>query len=350
MIVVQCIFMELPEKNEEMLIVLQLLILWTLLRIESIESYRNIIWKSLSYSSRRSSCCRNQHVCFGIESRSETKFDFTINSRDISPNSDGGIIKRIVRRGNGSLGYPQVGDLVLVDWVIYDEDENIIHDFSELEETFHFTLGARYQVIPAFEIAVKTMYEGEVAILKVSPEYGFGNHSEQPFKSNQTLYIEFTLEELIVGVRHFETVSPDFDIKEELYRKIDSGEINLDDIPVMEETSTDSSVTESSLGNKIPDNAKIPAVPMPFASSSTDVLKSETALPPSSDDRSNRRFYNAEKDKLDPNRTLRGIGNGHAWDESIEQIVVEVAIPDDLKKSDIMVEMRYLTHFPPQLT
>ncbi len=297
-----------------------------------------------------------------IWSTVDERFDFSNNIIDITPKKDGGILKKMISRGNGAKGYPQDGDLVLVDWVFYDEDRNMIHDSIDLDETFHFTLGVKYQVIDAFDIAVRTMYEGETAMLRVTPEYGFGVHGEDKFKPNQTLIIEFTLEELVVGLRQYETVSEDYDITKEIQAKIDSGELNIDDIPeAVESKPAESETSQTETWTEtIPEDAKIPAVPMPFAvdRDSTSHTKQtispqkqdppksfpSTAVPPTSPQNSKRRFFDPTKDKLHPDRTIRGVGEGHLWDETVEQLVLEVSIPEDLEKNDLNVEIRFVEY------
>jgi FK506-binding protein 1 len=152
---------------------------------------------------------------------------------DISVEKNGHLLKKTVTRGHGGIkGYPQRYDFAVVDWIFKDLNDTVIHNSNQIgeEDKPQFMIGAN-QVIRAMDIGVKTMYEGETASFVVSPEYGWGVEGFEPlFQPNQTFILELTLLKMVIGLRQYETVTPDYDFRADFERKLDSGEINMDDL------------------------------------------------------------------------------------------------------------------------
>lgn len=171
------------------------------------------------------------------------------DSIDVSPERNGRVLKRIERRGDASKRRPMPGDTVYIGWKIYSPEGALLHstppspgddfgssssssDFSDGEmvasdpppaeprivseeelgpEEFNFELGATpREVIRGWEAAVATMYEGEVAMLTIHPEFAFGE-AGAPLGLAPDGHISTRLEVKRVvpsPLRRFETVGP----------------------------------------------------------------------------------------------------------------------------------------------
>jgi hypothetical protein len=91
---------------------------------------------------------------------------------DISPHNDNGILKRIIRKGNENSGRPTDNDIVEVIWRLYGYSGDLIQNLST---PFKFRVGHKpMDVVPAWDLVVRTMNIGEIASITVKPEYGFG--------------------------------------------------------------------------------------------------------------------------------------------------------------------------------
>lgn len=99
------------------------------------------------------------------------------NAVDITPKQDGGVLKEIVRAGTGDET-PQGGNTVSVHYTgkLLDGTE---FDSSRKRGTFDFTLG-NGSVIKAWEIGIKTMKKGEVAIFTCHADYAYGEQGSPP--------------------------------------------------------------------------------------------------------------------------------------------------------------------------
>lgn len=119
----------------------------------------------------------------------EDEDDFS-QSGDLT--GDGGVIKEIVRKGEG-WERPENGDDVEMHYKGTLED-GIMFDCSyERKEPFTFKLGDG-KVIKGWDIVGKTMTKGEKARVTLKPEYGYGPQGSPPkIPGNATLVFEMEL-------------------------------------------------------------------------------------------------------------------------------------------------------------
>jgi len=114
------------------------------------------------------------------------------NSVDIT--GDSGVLKRLIRRGNASKGYPLPNDRVDIAWKIYTfnhqfekvlahdsrkslslESDGVILDENRAEndKLFQFriagdTASSQREVIQGWDIGVRSMFEGEISSFTLS--------------------------------------------------------------------------------------------------------------------------------------------------------------------------------------
>lgn len=225
------------------------------------------------------------------------------NSIDITATTDGGILKRSKRKGNPTKGHPQAKDVVEIAWKIYHANGTLAHDSSGLSEPFSFTVGADPRhVLLGWETAVKGMYEGEVALFTLQPEYAFGAAGAPPLFIAPNVTVDCELEILKVRPsvnRVYQSVGFDESIKDELMDKIHSG--------------------ESVVSSEVMANKRINAT--------------------KTDDE--RQYYDPVKHKLDPNQIVKGQGENHIWEETPRTMDVEIPLPSDrlYSKQDIVVKI-----------
>uniref|UniRef100_A0A0N4ZE27 peptidylprolyl isomerase n=1 Tax=Parastrongyloides trichosuri TaxID=131310 RepID=A0A0N4ZE27_PARTI len=120
---------------------------------------------------------------------------------DISPNQDGGVLKKILREGKVSTT-AKSGDKVFVHYTgTLTENGKKFDSSRDRNEEFSFVLG-KSQVIKGWDIGVATMKVGEKAILRCRPEYAYGEHgSGSSIPPNATLdfeveFLRFTGEDI----------------------------------------------------------------------------------------------------------------------------------------------------------
>mmetsp|Transcript_11605 Transcript_11605/g.11988 ORF Transcript_11605/g.11988 Transcript_11605/m.11988 type:complete len:162 (+) Transcript_11605:54-539(+) len=108
----------------------------------------------------------------------------------IEVTNDRGILKKIIKEGNGE-NIP-IGVTAIVHYtgkLITGE----IFDSSRTRGTpFEFNIGQR-EVILGWDQGITSMKKGEVSILKITPEYGYGSRAIGPIPSNSTLLFEVEL-------------------------------------------------------------------------------------------------------------------------------------------------------------
>ncbi|XP_076127157.1 peptidyl-prolyl cis-trans isomerase FKBP4 isoform X1 [Alosa pseudoharengus] len=101
---------------------------------------------------------------------------FEFHGEDISPDEDGGIIRRILTKGEG---YSKPNEGAAVEVSIEGKFEDRVFDERELK----FELGDAdgLDLPPAVEKALQNMEQGEEALLTVKPKYGFGSTGNAKF-------------------------------------------------------------------------------------------------------------------------------------------------------------------------
>lgn len=111
------------------------------------------------------------------------------DATDISPNQDGGVLKKIVQEGTGDELPPQ-GCKVKVHYTGTLTDGTKFDSSRDRNEPFQFDLG-KGSVIKAWDLGVATMKKGERAILTCAPEYAYGENGSPPtIPPNATLLFD----------------------------------------------------------------------------------------------------------------------------------------------------------------
>jgi len=111
---------------------------------------------------------------------------------DVSPNQDGGILKKIIKQGT-SNEQPCLGDKVTVHYVGTLEDGTKFDSSRDRADKFEFDIG-KGSVIKGWDVGVATMKKGEVAEFTIKAEYGYGEHGSPPkIPPNATLIFEIEL-------------------------------------------------------------------------------------------------------------------------------------------------------------
>jgi peptidylprolyl isomerase len=104
-----------------------------------------------------------------------------------------GVWKKVVKEGKGKT--PKKGETVFAHYTgklengkIFDSSRGKPHRV----DGFYFTLGAG-DVIAGWDIGFASMNVGEVAVLKIDPEYGYGSSGIGSIPANSTLIFEVEL-------------------------------------------------------------------------------------------------------------------------------------------------------------
>ncbi|KAH3890323.1 peptidyl-prolyl cis-trans isomerase FKBP4-like isoform X3 [Dreissena polymorpha] len=103
-------------------------------------------------------------------------------SVDITPDQDGGVIKRLIKKGAGD-DYPNTGDTVYFNYIGYTGEtvaDEFIFDTSERDGHLFKHEVLKGQVIRGFEMGILTMKVGERAILYIKSSYAFGPKGQLP--------------------------------------------------------------------------------------------------------------------------------------------------------------------------
>ncbi|XP_054264427.1 FK506-binding protein 59 isoform X2 [Macrosteles quadrilineatus] len=111
------------------------------------------------------------------------------NAFDISPAGDGGVLKEIIKHGEGEYT-PNAGCKVSVHYTGTLTDGTKFDSSKDRNQPFEFNLG-KGQVIKAWDIGVATMKRGEVCMLTCKSEYAYGKSGSPPnIPPDATLYFE----------------------------------------------------------------------------------------------------------------------------------------------------------------
>jgi len=100
---------------------------------------------------------------------------------DISPNSDGGILKKVTTPGDPSSGFAQAGNEVQAHYTGYLNDPSGDKFDSSVDrgQVFKFAVGTG-QVIKAWDVAFMAMHKGEKATIVLKSDYGYGDRGSPP--------------------------------------------------------------------------------------------------------------------------------------------------------------------------
>lgn len=114
------------------------------------------------------------------------------NEIDLTPDKDGGVLKEILRAGDGDEG-PLKGDRVFVHYVGTLEDGSKFDSSRDRGEKFSFTLG-KGEVIKAWDFGVASMKKGELSRLTCASKYAYGENGSPPkIPPDATLIFEVEL-------------------------------------------------------------------------------------------------------------------------------------------------------------
>jgi len=260
------------------------------------------------------------------------------NSVDIT--GDSGVLKRLIRRGNASKGYPLPNDRVDIAWKIYTfndqfvkvlahdsrkslslESDGVILDENRVdnEKLFQFRIAgdsatSQREVIQGWDIGVRNMFEGEISSFTLSSKYAFGEKGAPPIgippNSTHAIECEIELVKIYPSLgRKFKSVGYNESIKDELMEKIQSG--------------------ESVISKEVMQNKKI------NETKSADEVK----------------FFDPAIHKIDPNINVKGENNGmivsekrciskHVWEETLTTMDIDIPL---IVSSQTIVQKEDLT-------
>lgn len=113
---------------------------------------------------------------------------FEWKREDISPNKDEGILRRIVKNGEGRKT-PNEGATVNVHYIGYHENQK----FEEREVTFVVGEGMAEGVIDGLDMAMKKMNENETSILEIAPKYAYGKEGNSAFNIPPNAHLKYNV-------------------------------------------------------------------------------------------------------------------------------------------------------------
>ncbi|CBH16863.1 FK506-binding protein (FKBP)-type peptidyl-prolyl isomerase, putative [Trypanosoma equiperdum] len=127
-----------------------------------------------------------------LDSQPVREVEYPVGVQTEVPDTNGGLFKTVLIEGSGTK--PIKGSKVTVHYVGTLESDGSKFDSSrDRGEYFEFTLG-RGQVIKGWDRGVATMRVGEKAVLRCTPEYGYGAAGSPPkIPANATLLFEVEL-------------------------------------------------------------------------------------------------------------------------------------------------------------
>ncbi|XP_050409166.1 peptidyl-prolyl cis-trans isomerase FKBP4 isoform X1 [Patella vulgata] len=138
---------------------------------------------------------------------------FSWKGEDLTENKDGGIIRRILTKGEG-YKQPKDGSSVNVHYVgKYDGIR-----FDERDVQFEVGEASEQNVIEAIEIAVTKMKRGEKCHLTVGPQYAYGSTGSEDFKIPPNATLEYD-----VYLSNFEKAKEPFEM--DVPEKLDQSEL-----------------------------------------------------------------------------------------------------------------------------
>jgi len=283
---------------------------------------------------------------------------------DVSTAQDRTLLKTILRKGNLKQARPITKDSVEISWIIRDKDGVLIHDcrsrattppdgISETTNTdcsetivsfdpddnFSFVVGASpRQVIQGWDIAVRTMFEGEKSLFIVDPSLGFGEAGAGPMiPGNTTLHCELELLKVTPAIsRRFKSLGANESIQDELSDQIDRGESPIASAVMHNRNNINTGmIHHSSSDIKVNDNSRF---------SQSNNAQSNTSVADYMNPHA--QFFDPSKHKEDPSVRIEGSGRGHSWSESKYSIEIEVPLTSlyednrRVTKADVEVDVR----------
>jgi peptidylprolyl isomerase len=99
--------------------------------------------------------------------------------QEVDLTGDGGIVKKVLRKGDPAAGVPQPGDQVFAHYTGTLEDGSKFDSSRDRGKLFDFTIG-QGQVIKGWDVGFASMCKGEHAILTIKSDYGYGDMGSPP--------------------------------------------------------------------------------------------------------------------------------------------------------------------------
>lgn len=262
---------------------------------------------------------------------------------DITADKDGGILKRIIRRGDYREGTPKDLDIAFISWKFFFLNGSLFHES---------TTGSRYRFLipntinfsdfsimsPGITIGVKTMNKGETASFILTPKYGLGIRGSPPkTPRNLTFRADVTLLDFEPSnILPYESDSEDSsdcrdEIIENMYtRKLSKRPNGMTAQQYMEMDSSHNqstiSMEEQSHSESHQNNSTFP-----------QALISTNEVTPS---REGVEMFDPNKHQLLPSRRIHGKGHGFSWDETPE--VIDVEIPLESYQSNVDGQLKLI--------
>jgi len=111
---------------------------------------------------------------------------FDWKREDISPNKDEGILRCIVKQGEGRKT-PNEGATVNVHYIGFHDNKK----FEERDVTFVVGEGMAEGVIDGLDVAMKKMNENEQSILEIAPKYAYGKEGNSKFNIPPNAHLKY---------------------------------------------------------------------------------------------------------------------------------------------------------------
>ena len=116
------------------------------------------------------------------------------NKDEIDICGDGGVMKTILKEGEGDLA--PLGCTAKVHYRGTLTDGTVFDTSRTRGQPFKFNVGRR-EVILGWDKGVATMKKGEICTLKCSPDYAYGSSNVGPIPANSTLIFEVELLDIL---------------------------------------------------------------------------------------------------------------------------------------------------------
>ncbi|CAD2217629.1 FK506-binding protein 4/5 [Angomonas deanei] len=202
------------------------------------------------------------------DSQPPREVNYPLNEETEVPDTDGGLFKTVLVEGNGTR--PAKGAKATVHYVGKLEDGTQFDSSRDRDVPFEFDLG-KGQVIKGWDKGVMTMKVGEKAILKCTPDYGYGPTGSPPkIPGNATLLFEV---ELLAWTR-------DQDISKKrdgsLIKNILHDGTGVENPAFESQMKIDLSVYIGAIDPHAPDTMPAPV----FSKSGWEIVVGETEIPP----------------------------------------------------------------------
>lgn len=246
--------------------------------------------------------------------RRMSKMSMSFPIVDISPQKDGSIMKQILRRGDGMIGRPYVGDKVKIAYKISRLDDTLLDEVRlDAKVLFDFQVGSNSsKVSTGWDLAIQSMMESEIARFTITPNHLQGIDNLCPSAPNyESVVFEFNLVAIVPSLRRsLPSVGQDEDISAEIVQNLMNKRHHKFDKTVNRTTYPIPQPREDLIGTYIaPSNGSNPS---PFDPN----IKPDPSV----------RFFDESKNQQDPNRRILGQGQNHTWEENPTQIDISVDI------------------------